>query len=388
MEPNPNPGPYPSNRSDGRYTETAAQFQQWLKSEEPALSFRSGMDTEAFLRWKESVVLRLKDLLRFPGAPEAGSAFRVSREPRDGYALEKWELHWGDSATVPYLVLVPDTKASNLPHPAVLCFPGSGRTKENLAGEPELGDRPTGNDWKWRDNRMGYLLAKAGFMAVVVDNPAFGESASPLLERNALSLSLIWKGWSYEGLAAFQAASLLQALLRDERVDPKRIAASGHSLGAKYADFLGLLYPEHISAVVHNDFILDWRERMIALNGAPAPEYQVFPGFFQWFDYSDLQAALAPLPLLCSEGGRTEYLEKIRSAYRLLGAQEQMVIHHYEKFDSPQERKLDGVPIPEGISMETYFEYANVDVANHVYRADRAIPFLKTHLGLDASNPA
>ena len=380
--------PFTSTRPDGRFVESAAQAQQRLKRQSPRLAFSPETPPADFSAWKRRVRERLSLLLDFPESPDQPQLLRVTAAQRDGYALEKWELYLDEASALPFLLLVPDSATPDSPRPAVLCFPGSGRTKENLAGEPELPgtrlNRPSGSgqDPLWMPNAMALHYVRAGFVALSVDNPAFGETASGLLDRNALSLSLIWQGWSYEGLAAYQAARLLHALRDDPRVDASRIAASGHSLGAKYADFLGLLYPEKVSAIVHNDFIGDWRERMIALNGEPRPEYQIIPGFFRWFDYTDLQAALAPLPLLCSEGGRTPHLEKIAAAYHLNGEPHALHVFHYEKFASPEARVFDRHPIPEGITMEDYFRFANVDAPNHRFRAERAIPFLSGLWGI------
>jgi len=50
--------------------------------------------------------------------------------------------------------------------------------------------------------------------------------------------------------------------------------------------------------------------------------------------------------------------------------------YHYEKYATPDRRPLDGPPIPEGLSAEEYFEYANVDVANHRFHPGVAVPWL------------
>ena len=52
-----------------------------------------------------------------------------------------------------------------------------------------------------------------------------------------------------------------------------------------------------------------------------------------------------------------------REAYKLVGAPEQIEVAYYPKFATPDRRPFDDKPLPEGLSMEEYFEYANVDVA-------------------------
>ena len=151
----------------------------------------------------------------------------------------------------------------------------------------------------------------------------------------------------------------------------------GHSLGSDPADALGLLYPHQVTAVIHNDFCCDWRERSIAQNAYPDGLHHIVPGMFQWYDAPDLQAALAPIPLLFTEGGRTPHLDRIRAAYKMNQAEDQVEIQYYKKYLTPDLRPYDRAPLPEGITSNEYFEYANVDAKFHRFRPDRALPWLK-----------
>jgi hypothetical protein len=104
--------------------------------------------------------------------------------------------------------------------------------------------------------------------------------------------------------------------------------------------------------VVHNDFNWDWQERTVAINLCPPGAWQVVPGIFQWFDYTDLEAALAPRPLLFTEGGRPPSVVKVRQAYALAGTPQAVRLYHYGKYEDPASRRLDAVPLPIGVSME------------------------------------
>jgi len=229
---------------------------------------------------------------------------------------------------------------------------------------------------KWLDNRMAWHFARRGMIALAVDSPATNETGSDLRERTPLALQAIWMGRSYESVSVFQKACLLQWLARQPYVDAGRIATSGHSLGAKPADILGVLYPNLVSAVIHNDFVCHWQERAVALNLNDPGSHQVVPGIFQWFDYTDLQASLAPRPLLFTEGGRARQVAKIRQAYELWGAGQQVELFHYEKYGDPTSRKLDDVELPVGITPEQYFAYAYVDPSLHRFRPHHAVPWL------------
>ena len=272
-----------SGREDGRFVSTAGFLQAQLKNLRPKLAFEPRMRAEDFPAWREAVREKLLELMCFPEAPNQPPPKRLWMKQRDGYRLEKREAYPEPFSVVPFLVLAPEGVSQQSPAPAVMCFPGSSSTKEKLAGEPELATAETSRDWKWLDNRMTFHYVKRGIVSVAVDNPAGGETASPLRDREQMALCGIWMGRNYEGVSVYQKACILRWLSEQPFVDPDRIAASGHSLGAKPADILGVLYATLVKAVVHNDFVCHWAERAIALNFAPRAAYQTVPGLFQWF---------------------------------------------------------------------------------------------------------
>ncbi len=156
-------------------------------------------------------------------------------------------------------------------------------------------------------------------------------------------------GRSYEAMSVFQKACSLEWFVKQPVVDGKRVATSGHSLGAKPADILGVLYPDLVQAVVHNDFVCNWLERAVAENLTVPGAHQIVPGIFQWFDYTDLEASLAPRPLLFTEGGRANQIARIRAAYGLLDASDAMKVYQYEKYADPKSRRYEDAEMPIGI---------------------------------------
>jgi alpha/beta hydrolase family protein len=370
--------PLETRRKDGRYMETAGQLQTYLKHLKPKLAFDPSLKAGDFPAWRGSVREKLLELMCFPeGFPAQPEPKQLSVEPREGYQLQRWEAYPEPYSVVPFLVLVPEGVGTNAPAPAVLCFPGSTHSKESLAGEPEL-DTGKPLAWKhWKSNRQALHYVKRGFVSVAVENPATCELASPLRPRSQMSQCMLWMGRNYLGLSVFQKACILQWLSRQPMVDSSRVATSGHSLGSNPADVLGVLYPELVGAVIHNDFVCNWQERAIAGNFlAPGGTHHTVPGLFQWFDHTDIEAALAPCPLLFTEGGRTNQIDKIRQAYRLVQAEDCLEVHYYAKYATPEQRPLDGKELPDGITADEYLEYANVDVPMHRFRPQRAVPWL------------
>jgi len=364
-----------SNRPDGRFMSTAGFIHAYMKAHPPKLAFAPEMSAAQFPAWQERVRDKLREVMCFPDVPAQPAPKHLWTEKRDGYELQKWEAYPEPLSVVPYLVLIPDGINATSPGPAVLCFPGSATSKELLAGEPELDGSDPGNAHPKR-NRMAQWYAREGITAIAVDNPGIGETADSIRPgRHEICVHAIWAGRHYEGISVFQKLAILEWAKRQSYVDPDRIAVSGHSLGAKPALVLGVLDPS-LAAVVWNDFTSDWRERAIAMNLARIAIWQYVPGMLEWFDYTDLMAALAPRPFLITEGGRTKDIERVRDAYKLLGAERQMKVVYYPKYATPDLRPFDDEELPEGLSDEGYFLYANVDAPMHCFKENIAVPWL------------
>ena len=210
-----------SVREDGREQSTYAIVHQMLKQTTPRCAYQEGMSPENFKAWQERVSDAMAMLMNFPQVPEQPAPQRVSVEPREGYTLEKWEFYPFPNAVSTFLVLKPDGLKQATP--AVLCIPGSGRTKEGLAGEPGVDVR---FNEKYTDPKvcMALDMVKAGYVAVAVDNAAAGESSdlerykqgsnydydvvSRFLAGNGMALVGIHLLFRYAGLAVDETAAL------------------------------------------------------------------------------------------------------------------------------------------------------------------------------------
>ena len=390
-----------SERSDGRHLSTRGFVQHLLRSSEPKLAFNPEFTTEELEEWRLRVRVKLEQLMNFPEVQPQPAPEKLWTKQRDGYRLEKWEVYPEPGSVVPYLVLIPSGATSVHPAPAVMCFPGSSGTKENLAGEPPLHASFKTNGRihdGWRHavrNQQAIQFAKAGIIAVAVDHPGNGELSdlakyrgATTDDRNTLARYLIDSGRHYIGLSVFQKRQILEWLRAQPFVDTDRIALSGHSLGTEPLLVMAVLDP-HIQAMVWNDFLCPNIERTKVTtkpnkNGVRPPANWLghcVPGLWEWFDYPDLVAAFAPRPLILTEGGPTHSLNLVRKAYEIAGARENVSIHYYPKYSNPTNR-LDGEPIPEGLDQAGWFEYANVDAPHHYFKGYFAVPWLANQFQL------
>lgn len=364
-----------------------------MKDLEPALAFEPIMSPDALAGWQKRVRVRLRELMCFPDVPAQPAPRQLRSETREGYRLEKWETYPESGCAVPLLMLVPEGVSAADPAPAVLCFPGSQTGKELLAGEPPVSPEAKKNRFPVR-NQMAFWYVRAGMVAVVMDNPATAEVAESIVDsenvdrgRDKMSAELIFLGRNYLGLSVFQKMHILEWVRGLDFVDAQRIAVSGHSLGTEPAMVMAVL-DSGIKAVVFNDFLCSNRQRYTV---SARPEdgvwsavnrlWHVVPGMLKWFDFPDLLAAIAPRRLLVSEGGVTFYLNRVRKAYDILGASRNFVVSYYPKYEKPEDRKHDFEEMPEGLTQEEYFEYANVDALDHSFRQNVAVPWLSAALG-------
>jgi len=372
---------FSSDREDGRFKSSMGFIHAHLKHLKPKLRFNPAMEPKDFPVWREAVRAKLLELMAFPELDQPQPPpKRLWSKQREGYELQKWEAYPEPHSVVPYLVLVPDGVSAQSPAPGVMCFPGSFSSKESMTEELELNGEPCSHRHAAK-NKMAWEYARKGIVSVAVENPATNETADTIRKGSyEFSVHSMWAGRSYEGISVFQKHHILQWLKQQPYVDAGRIAVSGHSLGAKPALHIGVLDPS-VKAVVWNDGVTNWRERAVATNLERIGTFQYLPGMLAWFDYPDLQAALAPRPFLVTEGGRTAILDDIRRAYELLGVSDRFEVVYYPKYATPDKRPFDDKELPEGLSMEEYFPYANCDPPMHNFKGETAVPWVAKVLG-------
>lgn len=372
-----------STRSDGRFLSSRGAVQQLMRTRMPALAFDPDMTPSDFFRWQSDMKVAMKRLMRHPSV-EVPAPRRVKTVAREGYRVEKWESYPLDGAVVPYLVMIPDGVDVAHPAPAALCIPGFGQTKELLAGETvgdfDLSGAPVDNPGK---NAMALHYVRKGLVAVVVDNVSFGElmdnGRADYLNTSRMLLEM---GWSYLGLTSWQDKVVLDWMKTQSCIDRERILVSGFSLGTEPLMVLGLL-DDSIYAFVYNDFLCATRERIMTMTRPDANGNRPFPNsiehlipeFLTEFDFPDIVAALAPRPVICTEGGLDRDFRKVEKAYELSGAPGNFTYRHYAKYADPAMR-MDVQEVPEGIDRTQFFRIVNCDPSQHYFKTEWVLPWL------------
>jgi hypothetical protein len=384
---------YHTSRKDGRFLSTMGFCHNFIETHKPKLAFDPDHPPVDWQEWQSALRSRLRTLMCFPEVKDQPEPVRISSEARSGYRLERWEAYPEPGSVVPFLVLIPDEIDETRPGPGVLCFSGSASSKELLAGEPEL-DLLQPENKHPKANQMGLHYVRAGMVAIIVENPGTAELDEPPLDgkhvntgRDKLCGELLMFGRHYLGLSVFQKLHILDWVKELKFVDTERIALSGHSLGTEPAMLMAVLDPG-VKALVFNDFLCRNRTRYVTAEKPDSawhhnnPLWHIVPGMLEWFDFPDLLSAFAPRPLIITEGGAAADLHMLQKVYSLRDAQDAYEFFYYPKYQDESSRLHDFEPIPKGLSIEEWFEYVNVDVPNHCFKSDLAVPFLKKHFDL------
>ena len=251
-----------------------------------AAALAAGWAFAAPFDWDRRRILDNMQLVMGPLPPRAKRAprFRVLEETRgEKYTLRKitYEAEPGDQ--VPAYLLVPVDHRGRLP--AALCLHQTTRIGKSepagLGGLPNL--------------HYAQELAERGWVALAPDYPNFGDYKVDAYAMGYASATM-------KGIVNHRRA--VDLLVSLPEVDPKRIAAIGHSLGGHNALFVAAFDPR-IRAVVtscgFNSFakyyggdLTGWSHK--GYMPRIAEVYHKNPAEMP-FDFSDLLAAIAPRPV-------------------------------------------------------------------------------------------
>lgn len=371
-----------TTRSDGRFVSTYGVAHAMLKHTTPKCAFNPDFTPAEFVQWQQSVRTAMEEIMRHPDIPAEKQPVCISTRQKDGFRQEKWEFYPLPDCVSTFYVLIPDGAQGALP--AVMCIPGSGMAKEHLTG-----DRPVSNP----HTAMALNIVRRGYIAVAVDNAASGEAAD--LEEMAgtgydydtSSRILLELGWSWLGYTSYLNKQVLEWMKRQPAVRSDRIVVSGFSLGTEPLMVLGVMDPS-IYGFIYNDFLCNTLERAIVMTypdrqgRRPFPNSirHLIPRFWEYFNFPDIVASLAPRPVILTEGGLDRDFDLIRKAYEISGHPENAELHHYPKYAAPENRSTL-TTLPEGIDRTTFFNLVNCDSPSHYFKDEIILPWLDKVFG-------
>lgn len=315
-----------------------AMLPQIYTEDKLTLSFDKHVQTKAdFEIWKNKVLAHFKQSNNLPTLHDIQlkPVMQLNFEDMDNYQLTKYSMNALDGDQIIFYELLPKTVVDKIP--AVIIIPGRGNQ-----GALDVINKPSELSDYYYHNGIAEHIVKAGYAVYVIENRGYGERAidagslcpgvdifcSGKLFRDQLN-SL---GYNLIDLQATDTTQLLKHVRHLEYVDSDNIAIAGLSLGAGLTMMVTALNEEVKSAIMASG-ITDVYHSWGSGRG----------GQLKYYDTPDIVSTIAPRPIYLSYGSQeplpqfsfeaeTLYsVNKIKNAYDLFDAEENMtvVIHDH-----------------------------------------------------------
>ncbi len=236
-----------------------------------------------------------EELAALLGFREPAIALRSAEtSSRDEYVFERLELDVAGAGTVRAFLTRPADGGGR--HPAILY--GHSHGDRHDIGASELIDGRS-----YLLSPFGPLLARAGYVALCMDMPTFGDRQATT--ESAATKAHIWYGTSLIGqMVSEQAAALTYLVSRDD-VDPARVATFGISLGSTLAYWHAALDPR-VAATAHLCCYADYATLVELGAHDHHGMYLLVPGMLRHTSTGEIAGLIAPRPQLICLGERDE----------------------------------------------------------------------------------
>lgn len=290
---------------------TADMLPRWWADAVAALSFplgwKAGADPSTWRRNGREAVRAL--LLEDPAPAEAAPRV-LAIERRSGYRVELVELSLGQFRRTRAFLAIPDGPG---PFPALVALHDHGAFfdigKEKMI-RPLTGDPKTAVSLDWAARNYDGLFvgdewARRGWVVFAADALGWGDRVCGGYEtQQAVASNLFNLGSSWAGVIAAEDTAAAAFLAGHPQVDPRRVAALGHSMGG-YRSYQLAALSDHVTAAVAACCFAPLRGVMVP--GANRVRGQsafsmTHPGLARRMDFPDLAALAAPKPLFFLHG--------------------------------------------------------------------------------------
>jgi len=215
----------------------------------------------------------------------------ISVEMQEDYILEKLLLNLNGYEPVPAYFIKPTNASEKMP---VVLFCHSHGGKYHL-GKDEL---IQGNSYMY-DPPYAQVLSQAGYVALCIDSPIFGERSG----RDELTYykELLWQGKVMWGLMVYDHIRAIDYLFTREDVDTSRLASLGMSMGSTMSWWLAAL-DERIKVCIDICCMTDFHSLIDAGGLTGHGIFYYVPSLLKHFNTVDINALIAPRPHLSVNG--------------------------------------------------------------------------------------
>lgn len=273
---------------------------------------------------KAKVVASLGDL---PPRPAKPKAHLVSAELRPGFRLERLRIDNGVDGVMSALMLIPDNLKP--PAPAVLWLHSSSYDHHQLL-------QPTSNGG---EEPLGVTLVKRGYVVFAPDAAWYGDRAGQgpagsreltREQQDSLHKYHLWFGRTLWGMFVRDDQVALDYLCNRREVDPKRIGATGMSMGSTRSWWLAAV-DDRVSCTVGVACLTRYENLLHHGQLRQHGTYYFVNGLLKHFDTEAVISLVAPRPLLFLTGdldagspadGIKVIEEKVGAVYKAAGAGE------------------------------------------------------------------
>ncbi|CAM5359872.1 dienelactone hydrolase family protein [Streptomyces aurantiogriseus] len=295
-----------------------------------------------FRAWRRAARAKVEEALivdREDGTPYAPEFGR--RDEHDGYRRELVTLSLTRHERVRAALLTPHGPG---PFPAVLLLHDHGAKfdigKEKLV-RPWYDDTRLASAEAWAARYfsgrfVGDELARRGYVVLATDALGWGDRG-PLAydQQQALASNFYNLGSSLAGLMAREDARAAGFLAQLDRVDRRRIAAVGFSMGA-FRAWQAAALSDDLAAAAAVCWMTGLREMMVPGNNTlrgQSAYYMLHPGLPRHLDFPDVASIAAPRPMLFFDGGLDPLFpadgvrvahDKLRAVWRSRHAEERL----------------------------------------------------------------
>jgi hypothetical protein len=345
----------PASSLVARYHTSEIALKRRFDAEARRLAF-SGKTAAQARTWQKRARKRFAELLgleRFAKVPARPRRLGVAK--LDGLIREDWIMQVERDVWMPFCLLLPDPlPAAKLP--LVLCPHGHGSSgKWAPSGRRDIPGMDAAIATYHYD--YGVQIARAGFITACPDARGFGERREPALQSDEamlgsscyqLMLAGAPLGVTVQGMWTWDLMRLLDLLVRDRRVDARRIGCAGLSGGGMQTLDLAAL-DTRIVAAVDSGYFYGVQQSLQVLNSNCA--CNLVPDLWESFDMGDIGGLVAPRGLFIESGdedglngaGKLANVDSqiaiARKVYRAFGAADNLdrhVFHGGHRWDGSE----------------------------------------------------